>query len=651
MTIQSASAKLYTGIRCWCVDKNVSANLTSAFTTGHFTVITASPLVMGPPVLSGILATKLRRYLADLVVTPTVSLASSPLLTTGFGNNVITPGSPRVIDNTNNWKITAGVVCKFPTYFRIDVDKLQLPEGVTCTVSFEEGWIKDGDYLESPHAANLAIPNFFTFRTPKFGVAHLNTIFSIPTKTVLRIKQLGSTVSSQASITAHPIYNPGRFAALFGGVFTTLTAPIKKVKTSATLTSYFGPLGPGGIPELATITKIKQLNSDIISASSVIIDALIVIVADSSITAISTVNATVTKFKGMVNNNLSVVSTLTAAGVNTVSGIDLMAFIANITATIGKSRSFTSTLTSMASLSSNVTNIQRSPRWEFATSYTIALGGGGGYILPLSGSDFTSATPSAGVTTFRRYTSGVYSSDTAGVLITEKRQVDINASGFWVASNGIDAVVYSQWQGASNTPIYLQVPSVAVDNIGAKFILYDQTAAYAKIYDTSGTHLTAYDNIALNYGVPRDMIIQTVSGSSLFVAASTSINIRFMRYGTSWNTQTIAITDTNEINVSSDGLMLAVSNVSNNAVYIFTRTSTSVNFTLVQTISESYSNMYLHPGKQFLFLGNRTFMLIGSTFTYVRDVNYPSGAGALTFGNDTETTQIISTTASTYHWI
>jgi hypothetical protein len=255
MAIQSASAKLYTGIRCWVVDKNISAALTSSFTLGNQRQ--PSPvLVEGvPTVFADVLAFKLLRAIADLVVTPSVLLTNQRLKTFGGGNNVITPGTPRVINNTNNWKVNASIVCKFPTYFRIDVDKLDLPQGTTCTVSFEEDWIRDGVYLESTKASSAAIGNFFTFRTPWKGASFINSTFTLPNRTALRIKQLASSISSTASFTALAIFNPGKFAALFAGVSQIVPNAVKTAVFSGTLQSAFS--------SIPTITRIKQLASDI----------------------------------------------------------------------------------------------------------------------------------------------------------------------------------------------------------------------------------------------------------------------------------------------------------------------------------------------------------------------------------------------------
>jgi surface protein len=235
MAIQSASAKLYTGIRCWCVDKNISAALTASFSLGNRN----RPASAGDTVFANVLAFRVKRFVIDLVAVRSLSLTDSRLKTFGGGNNVITPGASRVIDNTNNWKVNSSVVCKFPTYFRIDVEKLQLPQGTTCTVSFEEGWITDGNYLESTKAPSAAIGNFFTFRTPWLGASFINSAFTLPNRTGLRIKQLTSALSSPAALVAYPIFNPGKLAALFGGVFFTLPTAVKTARGVSSMVSSF----------------------------------------------------------------------------------------------------------------------------------------------------------------------------------------------------------------------------------------------------------------------------------------------------------------------------------------------------------------------------------------------------------------------------
>jgi surface protein len=265
MAIQSASAKLYLGIKLMCVDKNAQATLISSFTVGNIDKDFPNDVpdvdvnsnftfngVNNVKIYSGIYPWKIKRAVADLVVTPQLALVQERYKTYGFGNNVITEGSPRVIDNTNNWKVTSSLVCEFPTYIEIDVGKLQLPEGTTVTLNFEEGWIVEdrGNLLASggyeyPNAVQGAPSprkdNYITFRTPWYGLSFMNSQFSVP-NTVLRIKQLQASILSEGSITrAYPIYNPGNFAALFGGVFLTTPNASKKVVTGSVMSSVFGP--------------------------------------------------------------------------------------------------------------------------------------------------------------------------------------------------------------------------------------------------------------------------------------------------------------------------------------------------------------------------------------------------------------------------
>jgi hypothetical protein len=122
-------------------------------------------------------------------------------------------------------------------------------------VSFEEDWIRDGVYLESTKAPSAAIGNFFTFRTPWKGASFINSTFTLPNRTALRIKQLASSISSTASFTALAIFNPGKFAALFAGVSQIVPNAVKTAVFSGTLQSAFS--------SISTITRIKQLASDI----------------------------------------------------------------------------------------------------------------------------------------------------------------------------------------------------------------------------------------------------------------------------------------------------------------------------------------------------------------------------------------------------
>lgn len=246
MAIQSASAKLYTGIRCWCVDKNISAALTASFSLGNKN----RPAESGDTVYANVLAFSVKRFIADVATVPSVSLTDSRNKTFGGGNNVITAGSPRVINNTNNWKVTSSVVCKFPTYFRIDVEKLQLPEGTDCTVSFEEGWITDGNYLESTKAPSPKVDNFFTFRTPWYGLSFMNSAFTQSTA-YKNFRPFASSITSAftpsfaAKITRRGVID---LQSAFGAIC--IAGEIVRLTSRADLFVVAGPMGPGSQPFL-----------------------------------------------------------------------------------------------------------------------------------------------------------------------------------------------------------------------------------------------------------------------------------------------------------------------------------------------------------------------------------------------------------------
>lgn len=271
MAIQSASAKLYTGIRCWCVDKNISANLTASFTTGNKN----RPIqVSGDVVYPGILVFRLYRTTIDLEMVATINRIDERYKTYGGGNNVITVNG---VDNTRNWKINSRLVCKFPTYIQIDVEKLQLPEGTDCIVEFEEGWITEGDYPGSTFAPSPEVKNFFTFRTPWYGVGKLNTGAFAINLLGLRKKPLSSSVSASSSIYARGVLNPGKFAAIEVATFAMIPISNYKVGGNATIQSLMSV--SNAIP-----LRIKQLDSSVSSQFAVSVPkSEIVIFYESSI--------------------------------------------------------------------------------------------------------------------------------------------------------------------------------------------------------------------------------------------------------------------------------------------------------------------------------------------------------------------------------
>lgn len=336
MAIVTGQAKLYIGVRSWCVDKNISANLSAAFSIGNkdidFPTDVPDKDSQGNDVIyPNVYIWRLRRAVADMICPrPQPVLVNERYKTYGAGNNVIVSGkesgtgvsgisvtpsatytlspsdrifeeivgiaSPSnanysnpfyrapswkitytttgnttyelkskgqyisvgdtfIINSTINplipisttitvtsvipvpvvesggWSVVPTLTCQFPTYIEIDVEKLQLPEGTTVTLNFEEGWLYEDRGRKLPSGAweypnavqDSPSPeafNYVTFRTPWYGVAKLNSVFNrniIP----LRIKQLAANFpQALGAVTFRIRYSPGRFASLFVDNFT-----------------------------------------------------------------------------------------------------------------------------------------------------------------------------------------------------------------------------------------------------------------------------------------------------------------------------------------------------------------------------------------------------------------------------------------------
>jgi surface protein len=211
-----ASAKLTNAFRFRVVDKNVSAaiNSTSTFTATVF---------------------RTRRIVTDLESSST--LANTMRYSTKGGKG--------------EFAVSSSLVCEFPTYIEIDIESLMLqglPEGTDCVLNFQEGWMLEDRGRRLPSGAYEygsntqdapapEFPSFVAFRTPKFFRSAFNAVFSIPTRTVLRIKQLQSAVASASTFSAVAIFNPGKFAALFAGVSQAVTVARKTVRGASALSS------------------------------------------------------------------------------------------------------------------------------------------------------------------------------------------------------------------------------------------------------------------------------------------------------------------------------------------------------------------------------------------------------------------------------
>ena len=253
-----ASAKLTNAFRFRVVDKNISAALTSSFSLGNQNQ--PSPVLVNgiPTVFANPLANRTLRTYSDLESSS--SLANTMRYSTKGGKGEFT--------------VSSSLVCEFPTYLEIDIEALMLqglPEGTDCVLNFEEGWMLEdrgrllpsGNYeygSNTQDSPSPEFPSFVAFRTPKFFRSAFSSVFSLPTRTALRIKQLQSAVAGVSTLSAVGIFNPGKFAALFAGVSQAVTIARKTVVSGANLFSSFGPFGP-----IAINTRLREAQSSVSS--------------------------------------------------------------------------------------------------------------------------------------------------------------------------------------------------------------------------------------------------------------------------------------------------------------------------------------------------------------------------------------------------
>lgn len=279
MAIIQAQAKLYQGLRCYVVDKNISAALTGTFSLGHKRRDVEGNIVLddnGYAVIdANVLGFKIVRTIADLLCPrPKPTLINERYKTYGGGNNVINANGS--IDNTNNSKIISTLKCVFPTYFRLDFETLGIPEGQDCIVMLEEGFVIEDKGLTATNKAMypqiLQSPSprndlFATFRTPKtFGKRTFASIFSLY-NLYGRIRPFSINISSAMSFVSKITYQRAGAISLTGGSFAILPTAVKRASGVIPMYASFGPNNVGGMPELA---KPNRLRPSAVSTNEII---------------------------------------------------------------------------------------------------------------------------------------------------------------------------------------------------------------------------------------------------------------------------------------------------------------------------------------------------------------------------------------------
>jgi surface protein len=205
MALITAQAKLYQGVYASVVDKILEP-----------TSITSSVAVICN-------ATRLIRFDANIDTNAGISFTS------GFAT----------LGGTVDVDIESSLVCQFPTFIRIDVDKLQLPEGTDVVLQLEEGFVYEGDYPESLRNPMPKNDNLISFRTPKrFYSQLLSSQYSVTAVTGFR-RFADAAMSSAAGFTFKIRYNPGNFASLFVEDFAITPIAVKTARGVAAFSSQF----------------------------------------------------------------------------------------------------------------------------------------------------------------------------------------------------------------------------------------------------------------------------------------------------------------------------------------------------------------------------------------------------------------------------
>lgn len=382
MAIVTFEAKLRQGLRLLCVDKNAVANLSASFSVGNYNrpIQPTNGFIIYP----GVLGIRRYRVTVDLEAKASVARTEERYKTYGGGNNVI---SSEGIDNTNNWKVTSSLICKFPTYIEIDVEKLNLPEGTDCIIQFDEGFVVEdkGRLLPSgayeypdiiQGAPSPANPSFFSFRTPWYGLSFMNVSANIGSLTNYRTRYFTSDSNSLFTPLFTVKANKAGFIEL-DALSSVYAFYGRKRPFASLMNARFGPIGPGDTPYLEGngydyetglgewyndfpgITRIRQgesTNNEIISTFT-LPEFLIVLFADSTMNSTTEMSA-----EGL--HRIGIISQQQAVATSTIEPVKTSRITKNLQATasislplINRTRPQSALITATSSLSVNFNRI------------------------------------------------------------------------------------------------------------------------------------------------------------------------------------------------------------------------------------------------------------------------------------------------------
>lgn len=253
MATITAQAKLQNGWRLLCVDKNITANLTSSFSLGNYNrpIQPEDEYEISPDVLGF----KILRTASGPEAIASISLTDERYATYGGGNKigVFNPAQP--------WTMTAGLQCQFPTYVRFDLEALGVPEGTDIILQLEEGFVIEGEYPGTERKPLPKVDNIMAFRTPKKFAVYPTSSTSVAFPLISRTRPFNIDVISlfSPSIQARATLVGVIDLEMFAGV--SPTPNYAPGLSGSHMFSVFGPTNVGGFPEFNINFRTRLFDS------------------------------------------------------------------------------------------------------------------------------------------------------------------------------------------------------------------------------------------------------------------------------------------------------------------------------------------------------------------------------------------------------
>ena len=308
MATLSATAALYNAFKLKTVDKNAIAAITS---TASLTCSTTR----APFVRAGI------RSKATVSATPGFAI---------YGG---------VAKGETTLQAVSTLRCKFPTYFKLDWDKLNLPEGTNVVLKVERDFVKEGVFPESINSALPKNNNLLTFRTPKKLVAYLTAAASL-THTTLKIKQLASAISGAMTFVSTVRANKVGVTSLDSAFTTSIIANYKSVNNFAVMNAQ------AAVAAVTGFLKGTSSNSTIVSSATIASANSRIRFGVSAVNAASTTSVNGLKYTGIVANT-------TTSATMTTSAIRIKGIIKDLSAQFSQTAIPTRTSGAFGNINSN----------------------------------------------------------------------------------------------------------------------------------------------------------------------------------------------------------------------------------------------------------------------------------------------------------